>query len=125
MTLDLQALVQTAQSYTKLGKADRASKVFREAIQAFPNHHLLKLHAALHFLGQGNLSYARDLVEAVLKKTEHHLGAIKCLGLIRMQEGRLSDALECWRRALQIDESDEEALSNYAMTLFQDRKSVV
>ncbi len=117
--LDLRDLVTRAQSYINQGKPESASKLFRAAITKHPDSSLLKLHAALHFMKLGNLAFAWDLAESVLRRDSKHLDAIKCSALILMQKGRHTQALAYWKRALLLAPNDMEVLANQAMSFFQ------
>jgi tetratricopeptide (TPR) repeat protein len=57
----------------------------------------LDLHAA------GRRKEAEGLLTGVLKKSQWHVGSLHTLGIIRLQEGRLEEALALFRKAVTIN----------------------
>jgi tetratricopeptide (TPR) repeat protein len=70
---------------------------------------------ALH--GQGRLSEAEKLYDAVLRRDERHFDSIFRLGILRLQQNRLPEADGLFRRAVKIDKRSADAQHHLAIAL--------
>jgi tetratricopeptide (TPR) repeat protein len=80
-----------------------AEEELKEALEEQPDSPLLNVSLAELYLRQDRLTEARILVEPTLSADPHYPQALYVLGEIFFKEGKLNEALECFRNAFQKD----------------------
>lgn len=111
-----QALAQAMQHHNA-GRLAEAEAIYRQVLQAIPNHPV-----ALHYLGllafqSGHRDDALTLITQALDVWPEYAEAHYNLGNMLNQMGRPSDAVACYRKALAIAPGYVEALNNLGATL--------
>jgi tetratricopeptide (TPR) repeat protein len=75
------------------------------------------LNEAADFHGKGNFAGAESLYLQILKTHSDNFDALHLLGILRYQQGRLTEALSSIGAALNIKPHFPPALLNYAVVL--------
>ena len=75
---------------------------------------------AINFQQQGNLDAAAQNYYAVIQKDNHHFGALVNLGSLLKQNGKTTDAMQCFQQALSVNQNSPELWFNYANLLESD-----
>ena len=111
-TLSLEAAMELAHSHHAAGRLENAERVYRNILQACPDHPF-----ALHFLGimalqLGLYDYAAQRFQAVLRKAPQNVAALVGMSNALSHLGDLTGAERLVRQALQVDASNAAAHSS-------------
>jgi tetratricopeptide (TPR) repeat protein len=96
---------ERARDLKRRGAFREAQEELRDALEEQPDHPLLQLSLADLYQRQDKLTEARVLTESVLSAHPENTRAFYVLGKIFSSEGRLEDALQCFQKASQKDQS--------------------
>ncbi len=114
---DLDVLTARGMAQARLGRFDEALATFDTARGADPTNALTLVNVGTVQLMAGDKPSARRSFEAALAVDAGVARAHNSLGVIAMTEGRADEAVEHWRRAVELDPRDYQTLYNLGDTL--------
>ena len=101
------------------GRLDEAEREARRAIRSQEADVAGLLALALVFEARGQLEGARTVLEAAREKSPADPAVWNRLGLVELALGRSPQALECFRKATELEADYPEALTNYGEMLVE------
>jgi predicted O-linked N-acetylglucosamine transferase (SPINDLY family) len=114
---DIDRLIDAGFAQHEAGRLDQAEALYREALAGDPKH-----AEALHLLGlvsfqRGEFQSAIELIECAIPELDDLPEAHLNLGNAMREVGRLTEAVGCYRRAIDLDPAYGMAHSNLAHVL--------
>jgi protein O-GlcNAc transferase len=116
-TLSLEAAMELAHSHHAAGRLEQAERVYRNILQAYPNHPFALLHLGIMALQVGRYDYAAARFKSMLSKVPGNVAALVGLSNALSHMGDLSGAEGFARQALQVDASNAAAHSSLGRIL--------
>ncbi len=104
----------------KQGELEQAQKQYRLSLKENPNHPLSSTNLASYYLANGNVFLAENLLEGVLKVTPDYPEALSLYGrTLAYHKERRDEAMECLKKAINLDVSVAEYHINYCLAGLQ------
>jgi tetratricopeptide (TPR) repeat protein len=97
-----------AEAYRKAGELDRAAHVLGEGIQRHPDYSSAHVVLGRVLVDQGRADEADAAFNRVLELDPHNLVALRARGDLARAGGRRHDAIEHYRRLLDVEPNDDE-----------------
>ena len=104
--------MELAHSHHAAGRLEQAERVYRNILQAYPNHPFALLHLGIMALQVGRYDYAAERFKSMLSKVPGNVAALVGLSNALSHMGDLSGAEGFARQALQIDPLNAAAHSS-------------
>ena len=98
-----------------LGRYADAVAPLRKAVELDPAHGVAHVNLAMALQTMHRVDEAADVLERAAALMP--AAALNGLGLLRMEQGRPKDAVECFRHSLELDPSNADAHSNLLLVL--------
>ena len=112
---DVETLDALGVSLAEAGRLKEAREVLLRALQIEPGNEDVLSHLGTLSMREQNPAEARDWFEKALAKNPRLPGTLTSLGTVLAQLGEEEKALDAWRRALELDSAQYEALFNLAV----------
>jgi protein O-GlcNAc transferase len=87
----------------------------RRAVELDANHAIAHVNLAMALQSMHRVDEAADIIERAVPLMP--APALNALGLLRMEQGRMTDAIECFRRSTKLDPANPDAHSNLLLAL--------
>ena len=87
----------------------------RRAVELDPRHAIAHVNLAIVLQSLHRVDEAADICERAVPLMP--APAVNALGLLRMEQGRAADAIECFRRSIALDASNPDPHSNLLLAL--------
>jgi Tfp pilus assembly protein PilF len=97
--------------YTDKSMLIEAVKQFKKAVQLMPNNAEYRYHLGFALLKKGQLDAGIKEVKKAVEIIEKPI-YYNTLGIAYMQKGQKKQAVECWNRAIELDEDFKPAKDN-------------
>jgi arylsulfatase A-like enzyme/Flp pilus assembly protein TadD len=116
---DVDVLIALGVAHANLGQAEGAVSSFERARAADPTNPLPMLNLATVHVSARRFDRARKELEAVLLLNPNLARAHNALGVVAAQTGRPEEAIEHWRRAVELDPVSFDTLFNLGSVLLR------
>jgi protein O-GlcNAc transferase len=100
-----------------LGRADESIQWYRRAISQLPDDPAVLQNLAMLNCKRGQLDQALPYIESALARDPSCAEAWNTLGNIRKEMGRIEEAVDCYRKAAELNRINPTYLSNAIYTL--------
>jgi len=114
---DLDVLTARGMALAAVGRFDDALATFARARKEDESNLTLLVNTGTVYLMRGDAASARRAFETALDVDPDLPKAQNGLGVLAAREGRLDEAVERWRRAVELDPRDYQTLYNLGLTL--------
>jgi len=91
-------------------------KLIKEMLETNPNDSFLKYAAALEYEKDGDRKSAISVIQKLLDHDADYLGAYYKLGKLLEEEGREKDAIEIYRRGLEVSKKTSDLKTEGELT---------
>ena len=115
--IDVEALNALGITYGHLGDTKHALETFRSILRLDPQNAMAYQNIASVDVQIGDLAGARDALMHALGIDPRSARAYTGLGAVELKEGHRDAAIANWRRAIELDPADYDALYNLANEL--------
>ena len=102
------AFAQLAEECRRAGDTEEAIRISRAGLAHHPGYLSARVTLGRALIELNQLDEARDELSIVLENAPENLAAIRAIADIDQRQGRLSDALDLYRRALSLAQFDPE-----------------
>jgi arylsulfatase A-like enzyme/Flp pilus assembly protein TadD len=114
---DIDVLTARGMAQARLGHFGPALETFADARKADPTNAMNYVNTGTVQLMAGNREPARQALDLALEIDSGIARAHNTLGVMAMTEGRPQEAVERWKRAVELDPRDYQTLFNLGSTL--------
>jgi choline-sulfatase len=116
---DIDVLTALGVAFAQTGQPGRALATFERARQADPSHAMTLVNIATVHLGAREYDPARQALLEALRLNPALARAHNALGVIAAETGRTAEAVEAWKRAVQLDPRGHDTLFNLGSLLWK------
>jgi tetratricopeptide (TPR) repeat protein len=104
-------------AYEKAGKLAEAAKAYTKALVVTPNSAIASHRLAAAYLALGDVEAATAQAEAFFAQFPGNDFANLSIGLVRMRQGRSDEAIESFRKAIELDPQNSFARQHLEQAL--------
>lgn len=116
---DIDVLTAVGVAFAQTGQPARALQTFERARQVDPSHAMTLVNVATVHLGAREYGPAREALLAALRLNPALARAHNALGVIAAETGRTAEAVEAWKRAVELDPGGYDTLFNLGSLLWK------
>jgi tetratricopeptide (TPR) repeat protein len=114
-----EAICQQAEEHLRLGQLARSAQLARDAITLSPDYADARIVLARALIERGQYTMACDELRQVMRGTPDSVEALYLLGVAYEKDGRLEDALRCYRDAYELDRDHYDSVLGATEVLVQ------
>jgi tetratricopeptide (TPR) repeat protein len=114
---DLDGLNGLGIALSHLGRQADALAVFDRILQLDSNNASAYQNKGTVFLGQGNLSAAREALARALQRDPDLPVALNGMGVVELKSGNARAGIDAWKRAVDVDPRQYDTIFNLGVTL--------
>ena len=112
-------LTKTGWQLFQQGKSKQASKAFKKALKADPDHQPAINGLAFSLLNQGKATEAKPMFERLLKEEPNHFAAMNGLARCLKSEGKTTEAIKVWTDMQEKSPGVNAATTGLGATYFE------
>jgi hypothetical protein len=114
---ELEALLQTAVSHHRAGRLSEAQRLYRDILQALPDHPVVSNSLGIALKAQGKSAEAEAVFRRLASVAPDYAPAHSNLGNILFEQRKHKEAEASYRRALEVRPDMVDALKNLALVI--------